>query len=240
MSSQIPTEMRDNMTEHVGVCEMRSPTEQFKKGMPNMNKKKNTKSKVKVVDAPVPFTDEELEHYEYWLALQSCIPWLYEKPKDKFAKDLLRDFMALYAKIKMAMQAVVPGKVNVSVGKGRTDGQDLVLTGGWYDTAQDEAAFVVSFFTSYIACVCGDNALNSLADMMEKQIKIYNGRIRKLEEDVERRDMRISDLENAIKKMEASEKLEKTVLARSQGRLPGKRPVRIKTRAIKVHGKWRD
>ena len=103
---------------------MKSPTDKFKKNMQSIGGKKG-KNKVTVIDAPVSFTDEELEQYEYWLALQSCIPWLYEKPKDKFSKDLLRDFMALYAKIKMAMQAVVPGKVNVSVGKGRTDGQDL-------------------------------------------------------------------------------------------------------------------
>lgn len=234
----VPAELRDNMTEKVGALEMKSPTYKFKKNMPSIGGKKG-KNKVAVIAAPVSFTEAELENYENWLALQSCIPWLYEKPKDKFAKDLLRDFMALYAKIKMAMQAVVPGKVNVSVGKGRADGQDLVLTGGWYDTAQDEAAFVVSFFTSYIACVCGDNALNSLADMMEKQIKIYNGRIRKLEEDVERRDMRISDLENAIKKMEASDRASRNPLARSQGRLPGKRPSRVKAKPVRMKGKRR-
>lgn len=199
-----------------------------------MSEKKGSE-KVTVIDAPVSFTDAELEQYEYWLALRSCIPWLYEKPKDKFAKDLLRDFMALYAKIKMAMQAVVPGKINVSVGRGRTDGQDLVLTGGWYDTAQGEADFAISFFMAYIACVCGDNAL----DRMEKLIKIYHGRIRKLEDDIERRDMRIADLENAIKKMEASDRAKRNPLARSQGRLPGKRPSRVKANIGGVKGKKR-
>lgn len=162
-------------------------------------------SKVPVIAAPVPFTDAELEHYEYWLALQSCIPWLYEKPKDKFAKDLLRDFMALYAKMKMAMQAVVPEKTNVCIGKSPTSGEDMVLAGGWYDTAKEEADFAISFFTAYIASKCGDNALKRLADAMEKQIKIYNGRIRKLEAEIERRDMRIADLENAVRKMESAE-----------------------------------
>ncbi len=234
----VPAELRDNMTEHVGALEMKSPTYKFKKNMPSIGGKKG-KNKVTVIAAPVSFTDAELEQYEYWLALQSCIRWLYEKPKDKYSKDLLMDFMALYAKIKMAMQAVVPGKVNVIVGKGRTDGQDIVLTGGWYDTAQGEADFAVSFFTSYISSVCGSNALNTLADRMEKQIKIYNGRIRKLEEDVERRDMRIADLENAVKKMEASDRASRNPLARSQGRLPGKRPSRVKAKPVRMKGKRR-
>lgn len=234
----VPAELRDNMTEKVGALEMKSPTYKFKKDMPSIGGK-NGKSKVAVIAAPVSFTDAELENYEYWLALQSCIPWLYEKPKDNDAKDLLRDFMALYAKVKMAMQAVVPGKVNVSVGKGKTDGRDILLTGGWYDTAQGEADFVVSFFTSYISSVCGSNALNALADRMEKQMKTYRGRIRKLEEDVKRRDMRIADLENAIKKMEASCRASRNPLARSQGRLPGKRPSRVKAKPFSMKGKRR-
>lgn len=235
----VPAELRDNMTENIGALEMKSPTYKFKKNMPSIGGK-NGKNKVAVIAAPVSFTDAELEHYEYWLSLQSCIPWLYEEPNDKYSKDLLRDFMALYAKIKMAMQAVVPGKVNVSVGKGRTDGQDLVLTGGWCDTAQGEADFAVSFFTSYISSVCGSNALNKLADRMENQIKIYKGRIRKLADDIERRDMRIADLENAIKKMEASDRASRNPIARSQGRLPGKRPSRVKAKPVRMNGKRRD
>ena len=203
-----------------------------------MSEKKGSE-KVTVIDAPVSFTDAELENYEYWLALQSCIPWLYEKPKVKFAKDLLRDFMALYAKIKMAMQAVVPGKVNVSVGKCKSDGRDLVLTGGWYETSQEETDFAVSFFTSYISSVFGSNALNTLADSMEKQMKIYHGRIRKLEDDIERRDMRIADLENAIRKMADSDGAKRNPLARSQGRLPGKRPSRVKAKPVRMKGKRR-
>lgn len=234
----VPAELRDNMTEKVGALEMKSPTDKFKKNMPSIGGKKG-KNKVSVIAAPVSFTDAELEHYEYWLAIQSCIPWLYEKPKDKFSKDLLRDFMTLYAKIKMSMQAVVPGKVNVSVGKGRTNGQDLVLTGGWYETAKGEADFAVSFFSSYISSVCGSNALNTIADSMAKQIKIYNGRIRELEEDVERRDMRIADLENAIKKMEASDRANKNPHVRSQGRLPGKRPSRVKVKPVRMNSKRR-
>ena len=217
-----------------GAIEMESPPAKFKKDIPN-----KMEGEVEVIAAPVSLTDAELEHFEYWMSIQSCIPWLYEEPNDKFSKDLLRDFMAMYAKIKMAMQAVVPGKVNVSVGKGRADGQDIVLTDGWYDTAQGEADFAVSLFTSYISSVCGSNALNTLADRMEKQIKIYNGRIRKLEEDVERRDMRIADLENAIKKMEASDRASRNPLTRSQGRLPGKRPLRVKAQSVRMNGKRR-
>ena len=200
---------------------------------------KKRKDKVTIISAPVSFTDAELENYEYWLALQSCIPWLYEEPKDEFSKDLLRDFMALYAKIKMSMQAVVPGEVNVSVGKSKFNGQDLVLTGRWYDTPQGEADFAVSFFTSYLSSVTGSNALKTLAARMGKPIKIYNGRIRKLEDDIERRDMRIADLEGAIKKMEASDRASRNPLARSQGRLPGKRPSRIKAKPVRMNGKRR-
>ena len=230
----VPAELRDNMTEQSGAIEMKSPTEQFKKGMKGMGK-------VNVIEAPVAFTEAELEHYEYWLALQSCLPWLYEKPKDKFAKDMLRDFMALYAKIKMAMQAVVPGKVNVSVGKSQTDGTDLVLTGGWYDTAQAEADFAMSFFTAYLSSRMGSNALNRLADKVERNVKRYQSRISELEDVIERRDMRIADLENAIKKMAAEEKkaVEKSSTGRSQGRLPSKRPSRIKAKPVKFNGKRR-
>ena len=226
-------------TEKDGAIEMESPTAKFKKNIPSIGDKKGN-GKVAVIAAPVSFTDAELEQYEYWLALQSCIPWLYEKPKDKFSKDVLKEFMALYAKIKAAMQAVVPGKVNVSVGKSKIDGQDIVLTGGWYDTAQGEADFAVSFFTSYISSVCGSNALNALADRMEKQMKIYNGCIRMLEDDIERRDKRIADLENAIKKMEDSDRANRNPLARSQGRLPGKRPSRVKSNPVRINGKRRS
>lgn len=201
-----------------------------------MHSKKN-KSKVAVIAAPVSFTDAELEHFEHWLSLRSCLPWLYETPKDEFSRGLLRDFMALYAKIKMAMQAVIPGKVNVSVGKSKIDGRDIVLASGWYDTAQGEADFAVLFFTSYISSVCGSNALNTLADKMEKTINSYKGRIRKLEDDIERRDMRIADLENTIRKMADSDRAKRQPLARSQGRLPGKRPSRVKANVGGVKGK---
>ena len=220
-------------------------TNQQRKGKKEMgkgiDKEKSdmTEGYVKVIDAPVSFTDSELEQYEYWLALQSCIPWLYEKPRDKFSKDMVRGFMALYAKIKMAMQAVVPGKVNVKLGKGISDGKDLVLTGGWYETAQDEANFAISFFTSYLSCWGGSDALDRLAGKMETQIKSYMGRIRKLEDDVERRDMRIADLENAIKKLETSDRGRLNPTSRTQGRLPSKRPARLKAKAVKVTGKKR-
>ena len=108
-----------------------------------------------VVSAPVALTEQEKRYYEYWLALQSCIPWLYEEDsiKDEATKRVVREFLVLYAKIKAAMRAVYPGKVNVNIGK-CTDGSgaDLVLRRRWYEDAKSETEFAESFFMAYLAC----------------------------------------------------------------------------------------
>ena len=158
---------------------MKSPTESFKDGLPK---------RVTVIDAPAPLTRKEIEHYEYWLALQSFLPCLYKEPKDKETKDILREFMAMYAKIKMAMQAVKPGEVNVKIGESLVDGQDLVVAGEWYDTPQKEADFAVSFFTAFLS-----SEINARAILKAKA---------QVEDELERETMRRKDLENAVEKLE--------------------------------------
>ena len=198
------------------------------------------KNKVKVIAAPVALTDKDLEHYEYWLATAQACEWLVRTPKDKGSKDIVRNFMALYAKIKMAMQAVEEGRVNVCVGKSRFTGNPLVISGEWYDTPEREAAFAMSFFSAYLASVTGVEALKKSIEKGNRSNQVLMGRIKKLEEDLERRDMRIRDLENAVKKSEAAVKSMKNPLARSQGRLPGKRMARLKTVPVKFNGKKRE
>lgn len=198
-------------------------------------------SKVKVIDAAEMLTNEEVEAYEYWLALQSCLPWLYEEPKDNESKELMRDFLVFYSKIKAAMKEVVPGKVCIRLGKSKTDkGKDLVVAGGWYDTAQKEADFAVSLFTAYLSFIVGDRAQKGHIKKIEKGMKFYQDRIKKLGEDINRREMRILDLENAVSKLaEENKSLRRKTANAGKGRLQSKRPERVKTTQVRFNGKRR-
>lgn len=162
------------------------------------------KGKVKIVDAPIAFTRREVNYYAFWLMLEGSCNWLCKPPKDKKSKDIIRDFMAYYAKLKVASKKVEKGKTEVKMNKREGCDDEVFLRWNLFTTPEEEALTVIKLFYAYLASRVYSEALAKV----EKQ----------MQEDIDRKDLRIKDLENAVKKSYANAKNRKPVRAKSQGK----------------------
>ena len=215
------------------TLEMKSPTEAFKGCMPL--EKANSSKELSVIDAPIPLTKVELLYYDNFIMLENAMKWLIEPPKSLDDRKAVNEFLAMYAKVKTAMQAVEDGKTKVRLGRSPASGCEIVLPQNLVKTPKEETQFVMEFFLAYLAIKAGEGAVGRC----KRKIKALQDALDKAGDTEERQAMRIQDLENAQKKFDVIVKDLKGPLNRSRGRLQSKRPGRIKTKPIMMRGKKR-
>lgn len=212
------------------------------------SRKGKAAKKPSIIAAPIAFTEEELRAYQYWCALSDTVGWLTNPPNDKEARQVVMDFMKIYAKIKAAMQAVEEGKKVVCIGRDPDGASDMLITNEWYTNAQGESDFLMSFFLGYMAHRCGSSIMKRMTEMCNKldyKCKIERGRyVKEITEArgviAELRD-KVEALENKCKSLNHTMQLKvEDPLARSNGRLASKRPRRVKMTPIRMKGKKRS
>lgn len=168
----------------------------------NNAKVNNAADKVKELPAPIPLTEDEKLHFECWNEMMRSLQWLYATPDDLETKRFISEFLAYYAKIKKAMDVVIEGETKCNLGTIKGTGRKLTICKRFFKDAKGEADFVVPFYMTYLCSKIGSSAMGA-NNAVVRMFVDSEDRVQELEDEIERKDMRIRDLENAVKKATA-------------------------------------
>ena len=180
------------------------------------------------VDAPIPFTQEEIDFYALATAIQDAEKILFTEVANPKVRDLQREFMAYYAKIKAACEAVRPAERHVKIGKDSL-GNEWVFTENVVETAEKAASFIYPFFLIWMTKQSLFEADESVTEATKHEIEGLKQRVAELES---KNKVLTAEKGRLAKELQESRENQKSLaneicFVRGQSRLQSKRRRRL-------------
>lgn len=178
----------------------------------------------RVIESPVAFTQEEIDFYAISSAILDTakIMWVdASKLADGKEKELQTEFMAYYAKLKQAFDAVKEGESIVRIGKDSL-GNDWCFDENLFATDESMAKFLMSYFLIWMTKKSMGMVHEEAMEKAKQRIGTLVKKIRNLEEAQKALERERDEAEKKAQTYAGAWKL-----AKSSGRLQSKRARRV-------------
>lgn len=174
------------------------------------------------VDAPIPFTQEEIDFYAMASAILDSSKMLFEPVSDKQEKGLQQEFMSYFGKISAACNEVKRGVQHVRIGKDLL-GNEWVFDDNYLESEEKSARFVYPFFLMWMTKKICFMAEPDMLDKAASTIEQMTDKVKSLKAENEGLKASLKELQETAQKDAG-----KSAFARGhQSRLQSKRGRRL-------------